>query len=685
MRRAVAQYFLAANLAAFCIFCVIFITYLPLASPFYYGIPLALAVPAVLFLFLPTQWRSKVFPSELEAAKLVHSAGHQVEALEASMDGIAILDKNEQYIFVNHAHAEIYGYDSPRDLLGKSWHVLYAPEELTRFKTELMPDFMRLGKLRVEAIGKRKDGSFFPQEVSLTALKGVGLICVVRDISERRRAQDDAEEKALFVNLNPAPVMRISESGEVLMANPSAKKVFGLADERGIKIFDLVPEIAHLDIGACIRSEGHFSFTSTVRDRFYRFTMGGVPKRGFAHIYGADITDLKRAEEKLLHAQKMEAVGLLAGGVAHDFNNLLTGIMGYTTLLKMELHDNSEMQHAAHMIEITAEKAAELTKQLLAFARKGKLQNIPVNMHSTIEESLSILHRTIEKNISIALDLAAPHPWVTGDPGQIQQVIMNLAINARDAMTKDLSGSDGGELRIITRQITVRDRTETHDGVLDPGDYLELAISDTGCGMEMGLKERIFEPFFTTKSQARGSGMGLAVVYGIVKNHGGSIGVHSVKDCGTTFTITLPLAQRELVRPSEKKSAVRTGQGKILIVDDHYVIRDVTSRMLSTLGYESVLARDGLEAIQIYRQNQGKFDVVILDLVMPNMNAQDCLELLRSVNKDVRVIISSGYDTNNSMQGILNEQGVFAFLQKPFQLSQLSEVVEAVIKGIRIV
>ncbi|MBX7144531.1 MAG: response regulator [Oligoflexia bacterium] len=493
-------------------------------------------------------------------------------AIEAAVDGMAILDEQQRFTYLNRAHAQVYGYDHPSELIGKSWRILYDERELARFDMELMPKFLRAGQLRIEAIGKKKDGSLFPQEISLTALPSGGLICVCQDV-----------------------------------------------------------------------------------------------------------TETKKLQRELLQSQKMEAIGQLAGGIAHDFNNLLTGILGCTGLLRMTQERNPDVLQAVDTIESAAQRASQLTTKLLGFARKGKHQNVPVDIHATIEETLLLLRRTIEKNIVIVQRLKANSPYILGDPTQLQQIVLNLAINSRDAMSPDIAGHDGGELTIETRIV------DGSDGLrLDPereiGQFLELSVSDTGCGIPPEDRERIFEPFYTTKPPGRGTGMGLAMVYGIVKNHDGIIQVESKVGKGTSFRLYFPCLDAESVTSlSRPPIEPLTGCGHILVVDDHNIVRAITTKMLRSLGYRVVTAKDGIEAVEYYRENGHEIDLLILDMVMPRMGARDCFRCLKEINPNVLAILSTGYVNNNHVQEIMNE-GMAGFIQKPYQLSQLSQVVAEVLR-----
>ncbi len=401
------------------------------------------------------------------------------------------------------------------------------------------------------------------------------------------------------------------------------------------------------------------------------------------HVLGVatDITDLKQLQEQLLQSQKMEAIGQLAGGIAHDFNNLLTGILGYTDILVMSSAGNPQINKAADSIAKAATQGGQLTQKLLGFARKGKHQHVPVDLHAVISEVLEILQRTLEKHILINTEYTADNPFIKGDPSQVQQIILNLAINARDAMTKEFGGSDGGTLSIITRSVQVDADSEHHQRGLIPGTYIEVSVSDTGCGINPAIMSKIFEPFFTTKEISRGTGMGLAMVYGIVKNHGGTIHVQSTVDQGSQFRIWLPtsLEKETHIRAGQLNQTSEIGRGNILLVDDHSMIRDVTAQMLANLGYQVVTAEDGVQALHYYSANRENIDLVIMDMIMPRMGARECFRKFKEINPGVRVILSTGYVNNNRVQEVLNE-GMIGFVQKPYQLHELSKVVVDALK-----
>jgi len=398
--------------------------------------------------------------------------------------------------------------------------------------------------------------------------------------------------------------------------------------------------------------------------------------KGRTHLLESfvDITERKQLEDELRQSQKMKAIGLLAGGIAHDFNNILTGILGYADMLKHGAEPGGRVYNAARTIEKAAERAAELTRQLLGFARKGKYRMLPIDMHDIVREVARLLGRAIDKNVRIRLRLNAKRSVVMGEPTQMQQMLLNLAFNARDAMP------GGGELLIETNE--VRRGPNRSDASREP--HILITVSDTGCGIPDEIQGRIFEPFFTTKNVGKGTGMGLATVYGIVNSHGGSIGVRSKVNQGTTFKVYLPLtdqkaAAKKFGEESENDALVR-GTGRILLVDDEKVVRDIAAAMLRKSGYEVIALSSGAEAVKFYRKESRSIDAVILDMIMPEMSGRECFEALKRIDPDVKVILATGYGRNEKAQEIM-DKGAVGFIQKPFRATELSAVVAGAVRG----
>lgn len=376
-----------------------------------------------------------------------------------------------------------------------------------------------------------------------------------------------------------------------------------------------------------------------------------------------DIGEKRNLEERLRHAERMDAIGQLAGGVAHDFNNQLGGILGYADLLSERVPEGKEREWVEGIIK-SATRATGLTRQLLAYARRGKFQRETVDLHALCRETADFLDRSIDKRIRVYLDLAAEESRVEGDVSQLQNALLNLAINARDAMP------EGGSLRFSTRQSTLAG--------LDPNKgmnqvpCIEVCVSDSGVGMGEETKRHLFEPFFTTKGPGKGTGLGLAAVYGTVQNHHGAIRVESELGKGTFITILLPLSgqdSRGTQEPEPCEPQASLG-GAVVFIDDEEVIREVGGRMLESMGYEPILCPDADSAYKAFETRAGKVELVILDLILPGSSGREIFSRLRAIDPGVRVLIASGYAVDGEAQALL-DAGAAGFIQKPFLSAQL--------------
>jgi PAS domain S-box-containing protein len=402
------------------------------------------------------------------------------------------------------------------------------------------------------------------------------------------------------------------------------------------------------------------------------------PAEGTATLLGVatEITERKRLEEQLLQSQKMEAVGQLAGGVAHDFNNILTAIVGYTDLLAAELGSNVRQLEDLEEIRKAARRAAALTRQLLAFSRKQVLEPRIIDVNGVVLNLDKMLRSLISENIALKTDLADNLAAARADPNQIEQVIMNLAINARDAMP------DGGTVTIETRNATLDDTYSAQHVSVIPGEYVMLAVTDTGCGMDAKTQSRIFEPFFTTKPPGRGTGLGLSTVYGIVKQSGGNIWLYSELGKGTTFKIYLPAiaALPEDIGTVAPAEAAPRGGGTVLVVEDDEQLRRLTHRALASQGYTVLEADRGSTALDIARRHKGHIDLLLTDVIMPDTNGRKLAETIRAVRPGLRVLYMSGYpDGAIASHGML-EPGV-AYLAKPFTTEAVTRRVREVLEA----
>jgi two-component system cell cycle sensor histidine kinase/response regulator CckA len=395
-----------------------------------------------------------------------------------------------------------------------------------------------------------------------------------------------------------------------------------------------------------------------------------------------EIRDRKQAEEQkkkletqLLHAQKMEAIGTLAGGIAHDFNNLLQAISGYTQLLLMRKNSGDPDYGKLEVIQASTLKASELTKQLLIFSRKVESKLKPMDLNHEVMQVCKILQRTIPRMITIDLKLLESLKVINADSGQLEQILMNLGVNARDAM------ADGGSLTFQTENVHLdRGYTTSMLGATS-GEYVLLTVTDTGHGMDKETLQHIFEPFYTTKEAGKGTGLGLAIVYGIVQNHKGYIEVDSRPGVGTTFRIYFPVlyaaGTEKAVEANIQKEPPR-GRERILIVDDEKTVLDIGRDLLNQYGYETILADGGEKAIEIYRKEKDRIDLVILDLIMPGMGGQKCFQELLSINPNIKIIISTGASAEEQVRQAFHSHPV-GFISKPYQLRDMLEKVREVL------
>jgi len=387
-------------------------------------------------------------------------------------------------------------------------------------------------------------------------------------------------------------------------------------------------------------------------------------------IVGRDITDLRRLEGQLLQAQKMEAVGTLAGGVAHDFNNLLMGIQGRTSLMLSEVEHGHPFREHLEGVESYVKSAVDLTRQILGFARGGKYEVKPTDLNDLIKTQNRMFSRT-RKEITIRGKYAKDLWAVEVDRGQIRQVLLNLYVNAWQAMP------GGGDLLISTENVHLSD-SDAEQIPLAPGRYVHVMVTDTGIGMDRSTMERIFEPFFTTREMGRGTGLGLASAYGIIKNHGGLINVYSEKGEGSSFSLYLPASTKAVIEDAAPTPQMKKGQGTLLLVDDEQLILDVGTAMLQKLGYTVHVAGNGQDALQLFQQEGESIDLVILDMVMPGMSGGEVFDQLKELDPGVKVMLSSGYSIDGKASEII-DRGCVGFIQKPFNLAQLSEKVKTVL------
>jgi len=383
-----------------------------------------------------------------------------------------------------------------------------------------------------------------------------------------------------------------------------------------------------------------------------------------------DITELKRMEDELKQAHKMEAIGTLAGGIAHNFNNLLMGILGRASLMSVELDSAHPLNEHIQAIHEHTKSAVDMTKQLLGFVRGGKYEVKPIVLNALVTESADMFGRT-RKEVRIHIKDAPDRIVIEADRSQIEQVLLNLYVNAWQAMPA------GGEIYLEISTVQLNEQVcSVHE--LEPGRYAKISVADTGIGMNKATRQRIFDPFFTTKDKGQGTGLGLASAYGIIKNHGGIISVDSQIDAGTTFNIYIPISAKQLEPTQAAHQTVIKGNETILLVDDEQMILDVSKAMLTKLGYTIMTAESGLRALEIIQEAQAAIDLIVLDMIMPGMDGGTTFDEIRKLLPKTPVLLSSGYALDGQATKIM-ERGCNGFIQKPFTIQNLSQKIQEVI------
>ncbi len=393
-------------------------------------------------------------------------------------------------------------------------------------------------------------------------------------------------------------------------------------------------------------------------------------RNGDQFVIYEDVTKQKRIEKHLIQAQKMDAIGTLAGGIAHDFNNLLMGIQGRVSLMLMDTSPDHPHFEDLKAIQEIVKSAAELTSQLLGFAREGKYKVKVIDPNELVEKSLRMFARS-RKEIKIHTKYQEDIWRIEVDPSQIEQVLLNLFINAWQAMPS------GGDIYIETSNVIIG-KDDSLGFKLEPGKYVKISVSDTGIGMDNDVLERIFEPFFTTRKKERGVGLGLASAYGIIRNHKGSIEVTSEKGNGSTFEIYLPYSRRRKVQKKAFRAEILKGTEKILLIDDEEEVLLTGKRLLEKMGHHVFTAASGEEGVEVYKRFCNDIDLVILDIIMPGLGGKETFELLRSINPGVKILLSSGYSQQGQARSIL-ENGCNGFISKPFSAEDLSKVMRDIL------
>jgi len=620
---------------------------------------------------------------QVEAAR----AGGEAQAgiLDAAPDAIVTIDHEGKILEWNPAAEKMFGHDRP-DVLGKDLAELVIPAHLREQHRAGFRNFLNAGSSSGAIIGRRvdmkatrADGAEFPIEMAVTRIATQGpprFAGFIRDISERKRAELELQKLAAFPRYSPNPVFEFNADGALTYFNDAAQTLAsGLGREHPSAI--LPPDTMDIVKQCLVRGQTKARFETTVAGRTVAWSFVPVPGSQVVHGYARDATAQPTQEAQVWQAQKMESIGQLAAGVAHDFNNLLSVVQGYSTLLMEDQEIKPETAEAVKQISAATDRATHLTRQLLTFSRKQVIQVSPLDLHETINNASRAVRGVIGEKIALQFNYSPGLPPVEADPGMMEQVILNLATNAHEAMP------DGGQLTIGTKLVEVDDSWLRRNSQARLGRFVCLSVTDTGSGMDEATLERIFEPFFTTKTSGKGTGLGLATVYGIIKQHEGWIEAQSQPGHGTTFKIYLPVSSKPPApSPLEPGRPVsRGGTETILLVEDEPAVLMMAKGILQRLGYQVITAATGDEAVSLWREHSARIDLLLTDMVMPgSLNGRELAEHLLQERPELKVLYTSGYSMELIGSSLTNSKN-FVFLPKPYHPDTLSRTVRACLDG----
>jgi two-component system, cell cycle sensor histidine kinase and response regulator CckA len=615
---------------------------------------------------------------------------------EGTTDAVFVKDLQGRYLMMNSAGARFLER-SIEEVVGRHESDLFTPEDAREIRRRdhavIQAGETCTYEEVVTAAGVTR--TFFSSKGPYRDATGrvVGLLGIGRDITDRKRAEKEIHrsQQRLRIHAEHTPLAVIEWDPQFRVAawNAAAERIFGFSREEAIGqpgTFIVSPaSLQHVDKvwQELIEQKGGTRSTNdnttkdgrTISCEWYNTPLVDEAGRilGVASLV-QDVTERVTLEERLRQSQKMEAIGRLAGGVAHDFNNMLTIIMGYSQILAEQLPPTGRLADATAQIRTTADRAAGITRQLLAFSRKQVLSPRLIDLNIIMMNLDTMLRRLIGEDIEVLAMPGRDLGTVKADPGQIEQVIMNLALNARDAMPR------GGKLTLETENVNLDDSYARDHTPLQPGRYVMLAVSDTGTGMSPETQAHIFEPFFTTKDVGKGTGLGLSTVYGIVKQSGGYIWVYSEPDRGTTFKIYLPRVEQpaETLRAEKRPTVDHRGTETILLVEDDVLLRELTSSVLKDCGYKVLPAANSEEGLALCRANLHDLHLLVTDVIMPGMNGRQLSDQVKQISPRTKVLYVSGY-TNNAIvhYGVLDTG--LSFLPKPFSLSALIAKVREVL------
>lgn len=612
--------------------------------------------------------------------------------IASAMDAIITVDASQKIVLFNAAAEKMFGYQA-KEVVGKPLDFL-LPDRFRPAHRQHIEHFSktkvtkrRMGHLG-NIFGLRATGEEFPLEASISQIEDTGekfYTVILREITERIRTETVLREQAELLNHARDAIIVISLEDVILFWNKSAERIFGFPKEQAIgqNVFSLFPneEAKYSESKNATLAEneweGEVTFTPQGKEKIVlesRWTSihdHDANPESFLVIC-TDITEKKRFEAQFLRSQRLESIGVLAGGIAHDLNNILSPIMMSLALLQAK-HPDEDTQNLLHTLLTMTERGGDMVKQILSFARGVEGEKIALSPRILIKEIVKILRETFPKNISIHQELDEDLDNVSGDITQLHQVLMNLAVNAADAMP------DGGTLTFVTQNVVLDEHYARMNVDAKAGSFVMIQLLDTGCGIPEGLIHKIFDPFFTTKEKGKGTGLGLSTSASIIRGHNGFINLYSEVGKGTRFSIYLPALKELTEHEVIVQQLLPHGKGElILIIDDETAILEVTKQTLESFGYKVLTASDGAEGVAIFADKKGEINLVLTDMMMPLMNGVATIKAIQKIDKNTKIIASSGLENGNEKEAM--QLGAKLFLRKPYTAKTLLESLREVLR-----